>query len=123
MSDLSDLPPQIPPGFCRLELAADEMDHLMRYWELRDHGEIMAWGAKLLHDLTKLDEGGWRLTLTKAEIDEATKRVQYSPRHRQVYMLMKWLGPTKDGWNRLPTPEVLDIAMKAPASTETKDLA
>ncbi len=112
MSDLPELPANIPPGFSRLELAADEVDYLMRYWELRDHGEVMVWGAKLLHDLTKLDEAGWRLTLSKAEVDETTKQVQWGKEHRQVVMLMKWLGPTKEGWNRLPSPETLDRVMK-----------
>lgn len=110
--DTSPTPPGVPPGYSQIEISADEMDYLQSYWELRDHGDIFAWGAKLLYDLSKLDQAGWRLALVKADVDEITKQVHYDLGYRQVVMLMRWLGPNKDGWARLPKPEVLDRVMK-----------
>jgi len=110
--DLPTEPPEVPPGYARIELSAEEIDYIQSYWELRNHGEIFAWGAKLLYDLSKLDEAGWRLTLSKAEIDESTRHIVWDTQYRQVVMLMKWLGPNKDGWARLPKGEVLDLVMK-----------
>lgn len=96
----------------RLELSKDEMNYLQRYWELADHGQIFAWAVKMLHDLSKLDEAGWRLTLTKAEINEETKQVAFGPDHRQLYFLLKWLAPTQEHYMRLPKPEVLETIMR-----------
>ncbi len=109
---LSPASSEVPLGYARIELSAQEIDYLKSYWEIRNHGEIFAWGAKLLYDLSKLDQSGWRLTLSKAEVDENTKRVEWNPDYRQVVMLMKWLGPNKDGWARLPSAETLNNVMK-----------
>lgn len=113
MSDLPPPSPEVPPGFSRLQLGVDEVDYLVRYWELKDHGELFAWGAKLLYDLTKLDESGWPVSIAKATVDEDTKEVHYAPGYRQMVMLMKWMGPSPEGWRRLPSPETLDRVLKA----------
>ena len=111
MTDLPE-PTPLPPGMSRLKLSKDEVDYLQHYWELQDLGQIFAWAVKMLHDLSKLDEAGWRLTLTKAEINEETKQVTFGPDHRQIYFLLKWLAPTKESYLRLPKPEVLETIMK-----------
>lgn len=112
MIDPSAEPPTPPPGMRYLALSADEMDYLTRYWETPDHAKIFGWAAKLLYDLTKLDEGGWRLVLAKAEVDEETKQVTYDEEHRHLVFLLKWLCPTSTTYSRIPPPEVLDERMR-----------
>ncbi len=113
MSDLPDLPNPLPPGYKQLTIPADMMDYLLQYWEVRDHAEVMSWSIRLLHDLTKLDEAGWRLTLVKSEVDEVTKQSIHNPEYKQITFLMKWLCPTKDSYPRLPEPEMLNQYAKA----------
>lgn len=110
--ELPQLPSEIPPGFSHLMVSADEMDYLKSRWDLKGHGEVFNWGIKLLHDLSKLDEAGWRLTLTKCEIDETTKQISYGKGHTQLYALMKWLKPTPEGFARLPMAGTLNEVMK-----------
>lgn len=102
----------LPPGARHLELSASEMDYLAHYWETPNHATLFAWAVKLLHDLTKLDEGGWRLVLAKAEVDEQTKQVVYGEEHRHLVFLLKWLCPTRSTFARIPGPEVLDEKMR-----------
>lgn len=112
MSELPELPDPLPPGSRLLSLSAETVDYLCQYWEIRDHGEIFGWAVKMLYDLTKLDEAGWHLTLTKAEIDEHTKQCVESLEHRHLVFLMKWLCPTSTAYPRLPTPEMMEQATK-----------
>lgn len=116
--ELPPLPAEIPPGFSHLMVSADEMDYLKSHWGLKDHGEVFSWGLKMLYDLSKLDEAGWRLTLTKCEIDQVTKQITYSEDHTQLYALMKWLKPTSDGFARLPVAETLNEVMKVKKAQE-----
>lgn len=104
--------PPLPPGCSHLMVSADEMDYLKSHWGLKDHGEIFNWAIKMLYDLSKLDEAGWKLTLTKCEIDEMTRQISYGKDHTQLYALMKWLKPTPEGFARLPVAETLNEVMK-----------
>jgi hypothetical protein len=110
--NLLPLPAEIPLGFSHLMVSADEMDYLKSHWGLKDHGEIFNWAIKMLYDLSKLDEAGWRLSLTKAEIDETTKKIVYHPDYRQIHFIMKWLKPMPEGFARLPVAETLDEVMR-----------
>lgn len=112
MSDFPEPPNPLPSGYRQLTLTADTMDYLAQYWEIRDHGEIFSWAIRLLHDLTKLDEAGWRLTLSKAEVDETTKQVTESPDYRHIIFLLKWLVPTATSYPRLPDVEMLEKVTK-----------
>ncbi len=105
-------PDPLPPGLTRLELSKDEMDYLQHYWELQDHGQIFAWAVKMLHDLSKLDEAGWRMIIAKAEVDEQTKAVTFDPNYRTATFMMKWLAPTSEAYLRLPPPEGMEKAMR-----------
>lgn len=109
--DLPELPNPLPPGAKLLSIQAADMDYLAQYWEMRDHADLMGWALRLLVDLTKADESGWRLSLTKAEIDEVSKVVEYHPDYRQMICLLKWLAPNKDGFPRLPSVDTLNKAM------------
>ena len=111
-NDLPPVPPEIPPGHSLLEINKEEMDYLMRYWELNTHGDAVSWATKLLYDLSRLDEAGWRLTMAKCEFDEDTRQITYAPDYRQLSFLMKWLAPTKDGWARLPKAEAIEKITK-----------
>lgn len=112
MSELPDIPDSVPPGMSRLSISAEIMDYLEQYWEIRDHGELFAWSVRLLHDLTKLDEAGWRLTLSKANVDETTKLAHESPDYRHMVFMLRWLAPTKEGFMRLPSVEALEKATR-----------
>ena len=116
--NLPPLPAEIPPGFTKLAISADEADYLVTRWGLKDHGDLFNWGVKMLYDLSKLDEAGWRLTLTKCEIDETTRQISYGKDHTQLYALMKWLKPTSEGFARLPTAETLNEVMKIKKTQE-----
>ena len=115
---LPTLPAEIPRGFFRLAVSAGDMDYLRDHWGLTDHGEIFGWAVKMLADLSKLDEAGWRLTLTKCEIDETTRQISHGKDHAQLYALMKWLAPTSTGFPRLPTAGTLDEIMKIKKAQE-----
>ncbi len=98
-------------NFTRLEMGKEEIDYLCSKFNIKSHGELFSWGVKLLYDLSKLDEGGWKFTLTKCEIDDQ-RTIHYSDCHRQVNFLMKWLAPDEGGFKRLPEPKNLDKIMK-----------
>lgn len=103
MDTSPNTPPEVPPGMSLLTLSVDEMDYLTSYWEIRDHGTLFAMAVKLLHDLTKADENGWRMQLAKAEVNEETKRVIQNPDYHTITFLLKWLVPSGDGcYMRIP---------------------
>lgn len=109
---MDEFPNPLPPGSKVLSVPADMMDYLIQYWEIRDHSEVMSWSIRLLHDLTKLDEVGWRLAIVKAEVDEDTKKVSQDPAFNQLIFLLKWLAPRVDSYPRLPMPETLSQYLK-----------
>lgn len=107
MSD--NTPPEVPPGMSLLTLSVDEMDYLTSYWEIRDHGTLFAMAVKLLHDLTKADEKGWRMQLCKAEVNEETRQVEMNPDYRTITFLLKWLVPTPEGYRRIPVEKLEEL--------------
>ena len=96
----------------KLIISADEMDYLLHRWEIRDHCDLFMWGIKLLHDLSKLDEAGWLLTLTKSKINMETKTSTCDPNYKQMNFQMEWLVPNQNDYPRLPTPEMIEKIAK-----------
>lgn len=115
--DLPELPNPVPPGFRPLSIQAADMDYIAQYWEMRDHADLIGWAVRLLVDLTKADEAGWRLSLAKAEIDETTKQTIFDPEHRQMVFLLKWLAPNREGFMRLPSVDTINQATLVAKST------
>ena len=98
--------------FKMLTVSTEEMDYLSQRWELQDHREIFSWGIKLLYDLSKADEGGWRLALIKGEFDLKNKQWSRNPEYIDLVFLLEWFAPTEEYWPRLPTIEMLEKASK-----------
>ena len=109
---MNETPDNLPPNMKQLIISAGMMDYLAEYWEIRDHGELFSWSIRLLHDLTKMDEAGWRLTLSKAELDEDTKSIKWNANYRQLVFMLKWLAPTAKSYPRLPDVETLERTTK-----------
>lgn len=96
----------------KLEISADEMDYLSNKFEIRDHRDIFCWAIKLLHDISKLDEGGWRLSFQKCDVDLENLKVDYKPFNPIHFQGIHNLAPNEFGFARLPTPEFLDERQK-----------
>lgn len=103
---------EIPPGFKALDISAKEMDYLSQKFEIRNHTELFSWGIKMLYDITKLDEGGWRLSFQKCDVDLEKRKVEYKKFHPIHFGSLHNLGPIEDGFARLPLSEDLDISQK-----------
>lgn len=92
----------------RLAISRDEMDYLSQRWEVRDHKELFVWAIQLLHDLSKLDEEGWMLSLVKGTFNQDNKKVNLDQGYKSVHFKMEWLGPKNEEYMRLPKPEMLE---------------
>lgn len=105
--------PTISPNQLKiLSTSKKEIDYLCEKFDIKDSRDLFSWGIKMLYDLSKLDENGWRLTLNKCEINEETKQVTTNQDYKNVYFLMKWLKPQLESFARLPLPETLEKIMK-----------
>jgi hypothetical protein len=112
MENNEEVTPETLRNMKVLNIRADEMDYLSQKYEIRDHTELFAWGIKMLVDISKLDEDGWRLSFYKCDIDLENKKVDYknfSPIH---FSSLNVLAPAKEGFARLPLPEDLNISQK-----------
>lgn len=104
--------PELPSGFKMMEISAKEIDYLSERFEIRDHRDIFAWAIKLLYDISILDNGGWKLSFEKCEVDLEKQKViykDYAPIH---FANIANLVPNEKGFVRLPLPEMLDERQK-----------
>jgi len=116
MNDDNNDNPFDVPGMKRLELSAEEMDYLSQRWEVRDHRDLLSWGIKLLYDLSKLDEAGWRFALQKCDWDMENKKIIRNPEYNDLIFLIEWLSPRDGGFMRLPLIEVVEKITKVEIS-------
>jgi hypothetical protein len=104
--------------FKLLSVSKEEMDYLSQRWEIRDHSELFSWSIKLLYDLSKLDESGWRLFLQKCEFDADNKMFILDENYTSLGFLIEWLAPTNNGFMRLPKLESLEEATRVKKNDE-----
>lgn len=86
---------EIPEGFKKLTINAEEIDFLKNYFEIQDHGKIFAFATKLLYDLTKAEQSGWHTILFKGEYKETG--FEFNSDYFYAAFKMANLTPTNDG--------------------------
>ena len=86
------------------------MDFLSEFYEIRNHGDIINWAVKLLHDLTKAEEIGFHMALIKSEIEDG--KVSIDPDCQMVHFKMEWLAPSDKGFCRIPLDNLKKISEK-----------
>jgi hypothetical protein len=107
--------------FSPISISKEEIDYLSERWEIRDHGEIFSWAIKLLFDLSKLDEAGWRFFLQKCDLDPITNKFVEDEKFTSLGFLIEWLAPLNDSFVRLPTVESLEKVTRVKGVEKEKE--
>jgi hypothetical protein len=83
----------------KLEIPVDEMDHLCHLYEIRDHAQVLAWGVKLLYDLSIAQQKGWHMTMFKSEYTD--KGLVFNPDYWYAAFRLENLAPRDDKYCRI----------------------
>ena len=77
-----------------LRVDPDELAFLKSYWELRDTREVFQWSLRMLYDLSKADEAGWRMALWKAKLDTEQDNVIINRNYRPAFLPLSLFAPS-----------------------------
>ena len=77
-----------------LRVDPDELAFLKSYWELRDTREVFQWSLRMLYDLSKADEAGWRMALWKAKLDTEQDNVIINRNYRPAFLPLSLFTPS-----------------------------
>lgn len=90
---------ELPDGFKPLALPKEEIDYLVRYYELPkdDHIAIFERAVKLLYDLVKCREMGWELAIAACRQEDGGRVFDSSYRRNLIVIGIDSLHPDEQG--------------------------